>query len=211
MKFLFDFVPIILFFIAYKLGGIYVATIIAIVTSILQVAWSRYSTGKFEKLPLVTLATLVVFGGATLLLRNELFIKWKPTILYWVLAIIFFASQFIGNKPLFQKVMEKNIQLHDKIWLQLNFSWVVFFLFMGSANLYMLYSFDTNTWVNFKLFGALGLTLLFIILQGLYMARHQKMSGQTFSTHQGCTRRGESEMARVIDGANQQSSEKEQK
>jgi intracellular septation protein len=206
MKFLFDLFPIIFFFIAYKLGGIYVATVTAIATSSLQVAWSRYSTGKFEKPPLITLATLLVLGSATLLFRNELFIKWKPTALYWVLAMIFFASQFMGKKPLLQKAMEKNIQLNNKAWLKLNVSWVIFFFFMGVTNLYVVYSFDTDTWVNFKLFGTLGLTLLFIILQGFYMARHQKMSGQTFSMHQGCTRR-----ERAMDGANQKISEKERK
>lgn len=174
MKFLFDLFPIILFFIAYKLGGIYIATLTAIATSAAQVGWSRYSSGKFEKLPLITLATLIILGSATLLFRNELFIKWKPTALYWVLAIIFFVSQYIGKKPLLQKAMEQNIQLEDKIWLQLNLSWVVFFFCMGIANIYVVYHFDTDTWVNFKLFGTLGLTIVFIIIQGFYMARHQK-------------------------------------
>jgi len=176
MKFLFDLFPIILFFTAFKLGDIYVATITAIITSTLQVCWSRYRTGYFEKLPLITLVTLTVFGSATLLFRNELFIKWKPTALYWLLAIILLLSQFFGKKSLLQKAMEQNIQLADKIWLQLNLSWVIFFLFMGTANLYVVYHFDTNTWVNFKLFGTLGLTILFVILQGFYMVRHQKHS-----------------------------------
>ena len=174
MKFLFDLFPIFLFFIAYKIGGIYAATLTAIITSALQVGYSRYTTGKFEKLPLITLVTLVVLGSATFLFRNELFIKWKPTALYWVLALIFFASQFIGKKPLIQKAMEQNIQLENKIWLHLNFSWVIFFFCMGAANLYVVYHFDTDTWVNFKLFGTLGLTIVFIIIQGIYMARHQK-------------------------------------
>ncbi len=174
MKFLFDLFPIALFFIAYKMGDIYLATITAIVASIVQVAWSRYKTGQFEKLPLITLGTIVILGGATLFFRNELFIKWKPTALYWVLALALVISQFIGNKPLMQRLLEQNLALPTKIWHQLNLSWALFFAAMGIANLYVVYHFDTDTWVNFKLFGTLGLTLVFIVLQGFYMAKYFK-------------------------------------
>ena len=174
MKFLFDLFPIALFFIAYKMGDIYLATITAIVASIVQVVWSRYKTGQFEKLPLITLGTIVILGGATLFFRNELFIKWKPTALYWVLALALVISQFIGNKPLMQRLLEQNVALPTKIWHQLNLSWALFFAAMGIANLYVVYHFDTDTWVNFKLFGTLGLTLVFIVLQGFYMTKHFK-------------------------------------
>jgi intracellular septation protein len=174
MKLLFDFFPIALFFIAFKMGDIYLATITAIVASIVQVLWSRYKTGRFEKLPLITLGTIVILGGATLFFRNELFIKWKPTALYWVLALALLISQFIGKKPLMQRLLEQNVDLPIKIWHQLNLSWALFFAAMGVANLYVVYHFDTNTWVNFKLFGTLGLTLVFIVLQGFYMAKYFK-------------------------------------
>lgn len=174
MKLLFDFFPIALFFAAYKIGGIYLATVTAIVSSIAQVLWSRYKTGKFEKLPLITLGTILILGGATLFFRNELFIKWKPTALYWALAIALLMSQFIGKKPLMQRLLEQNITLPLKIWHQLNLSWALFFSAMGIVNLYVVYHFDTNTWVNFKLFGTLGLTVLFIVLQGFYMAKYFK-------------------------------------
>lgn len=174
MKFLFDFFPIVLFFIAYKMGDIYLATITAIVASILQVLWSRYKAGYFEKLPLITLGTILIMGGATLFFRNELFIKWKPTALYWTLAVALLISQFMGKKPLMQRLLEQNITLPLKVWHQLNLSWSLFFLVMGIINLYVVYHFDTSTWVNFKLFGTLGLTLIFIVLQGLYMTKHFK-------------------------------------
>ena len=184
MKFLFDFFPIALFFIAYKMGDIYLATITAIVASVVQVLWSRYKTGRFEKLPLITLGTIVVLGGATLFFRNELFIKWKPTALYWVLALALVISQFIGNKPLMQRLLEQNVALPTKIWHQLNLSWALFFAAMGIANLYVLYHFDTDTWVNFKLFGTLGLTLVFIVLQGFYMAKHFKQPVNTLKNEE---------------------------
>ncbi|HEV2524294.1 MAG TPA: septation protein A [Gammaproteobacteria bacterium] len=184
MKFLFDFFPIALFFIAYKMGDIYLATITAIVASVVQVLWSRYKTGRFEKLPLITLGTIVVLGGATLFFRNELFIKWKPTALYWVLALALVISQFIGNKPLMQRLLEQNVALPTKIWHQLNLSWALFFAAMGIANLYVVYHFDTDTWVNFKLFGTLGLTLVFIVLQGFYMAKHFKQPVSTLKNEE---------------------------
>jgi intracellular septation protein len=184
MKFLFDLFPIALFFIAYKMGDIYLATITAIVASIVQVVWSRYKTGQFEKLPLITLGTIVILGGATLFFRNELFIKWKPTALYWVLALALVISQFIGNKPLMQRLLEQNLALPTKIWHQLNLSWALFFAAMGIANLYVVYHFDTDTWVNFKLFGTLGLTLVFIVLQGFYMAKHFKQPINTLKNQE---------------------------
>jgi intracellular septation protein len=174
MKFLFDFFPIALFFIAYKMGDIYLATITAIIASAVHVLWSRYKTGRFEKLPLITLGMIVILGGATLFFKNELFIKWKPTVLYWVLALALLISQFIGKKPLMQRLLEQNVELPIRIWHQLNLSWAFFFAAMGIANLYVVYHFDTNTWVNFKLFGTLGLTLVFIVLQGFYMAKYFK-------------------------------------
>lgn len=182
MKFLLDFFPIVLFFIAYKLGDIYYATATAIFASFIQVAYSRYKKGFFEKVPLFTLITLIVLGGSTLIFRNELFIKWKPTAVYWLLALGFLLSQYVGQKkPLIQRLAENNIRLRAEAWKNLNYSWVLFFAFLGVLNLYVVYHYDTNTWVNFKLFGTFGLTLVFIILQGIYMAynaRHQQQESE---------------------------------
>ena len=172
MKFLFDFFPILLFFIAYKLYGIYVATAVAIVASFVQVGLFWLKQHRFETMHLVTLGLIVVFGGATLLLEDEMFIKWKPTVLNWLFALVFLGSQYIGEKSLVERMMSKAITVPQPIWLRLNMSWVLFFVAVGCANLYVVYSFDTDTWVNFKLFGMMGLTLLFVLGQGFYLARH---------------------------------------
>ncbi len=172
MKILADFFPIILFFIVYKLYNIYAATASAIVVSFLQVTiyWVKFR--KVDRMQLITLALVVVLGGATLLLHKEIYIKWKPTILNWVFAAVFFASQYIGKKPIIKRMMEKNVSLPEAVWGRLNLSWVGFFVLMGIANLYVVYNFDTDVWVNFKLFGMLGLTVIFVIIQAFYLARH---------------------------------------
>lgn len=177
MKLLFDFFPILLFFVTFKLfhdptQGILAATAVAIGASIVQVAWAWFRQRRVEPMHLVTLALIVVLGGATLLLHNEMFIKWKPTAVNWVFALVFLASQVIGEKPLVRRVMEKSVQLPDPVWTRLNLSWVAFFVVSGLLNLYVVYNFDTNTWVNFKLFGLMGLTLLFVLAQGAYLMRH---------------------------------------
>src|SRR5690606_15227979 len=110
----------------------------------------------------------------TLLLHDAMFIKWKPTVIYWAFAIVFFGSQFIGEKTLIQRMMENNISLQKPIWSRLNVSWGLFFAILGILNLYVIYHFDTNTWVNFKVFGGLGLTFVFVILQAVYLGRHIK-------------------------------------
>ena len=172
MKFLFDFFPILLFFVAYKIYGIYTATAVAIGASFLQVGayWLKHK--KFENAHLITLAVLVFFGGATILLHDEMFIKWKPSVVNWIFAIVFLGSHFIGNKTIIERMMSKNVTLPAAIWLRLNMSWVVFFIALGAINLVVVYNFDTDTWVNFKLFGMLGLTVLFVIAQGIYMSRY---------------------------------------
>lgn len=179
MKILFDFFPILLFFITFKLytdptEGVLAATLVAIVASLVQVGivWIRHH--KVERMHLVTLILIVVLGGATLLLRDEIYIKWKPTAVNWLFAAVFLASQFIGRKNLVQRMLEGNFALHSAIWNRLNASWVLFFLLMGCLNLFVVYNFDTETWVNFKLFGLLGLTLLFVVAQSLYLVRHVK-------------------------------------
>ncbi len=171
MKLLFDFFPILLFFIAFKFFGIYTATAVTMAASILQVSIYWYKHRRFESLHLITLVIVILLGGTTLLLHNDLFIKWKPTVIYWVFALCFLASQFIGKAPLVQRLLSAQLSLPDSAWQRLNLSWVVFFSLMGSINIYVLYHFSTNAWVNFKLFGTLGLTLIFLIAQAIYMSR----------------------------------------
>lgn len=172
MKLLFDFFPVVLFFIAYKVSGIYFATAVAIGASLIQVFSYWIKHRQIEKMHLITLILMLLLGGATLLFHDPTFIKWKPTGIYWASAVIFFASRFIGSKPLIQKMMEKNIDLPYAVWSRLNLAWVFFFSSMGAINLYVAYYYSTDTWVNFKLFGGMGITLLFVLLQALYLSKH---------------------------------------
>jgi intracellular septation protein len=172
MKQLFDLFPVLLFFIAYKIYGIYAATLTAIVASFVQVGihWAR--TRRFETMHLVSLAIIAVFGGATLLLQDELFIKWKPTVLNWLFGVVFLASQFFGERPIIERMMGGQIAAPKAVWRRLNLAWAVFFAAMGGVNLFVVYNFDTDTWVNFKLFGLLGLTFVFVLGQSFYLFRY---------------------------------------
>lgn len=172
MKLLFDFLPIILFFVAYKLEGIYVATAVAIAATLVQVAFTWFRSRKLEPMHLVSLGLIVVFGGATLWLQNPLFIMWKPTILYILFAVAFLGSQFIGKKTLVERMMGKMLMAPAAIWRRVNTAWAVFFMFLAVLNVYVAYNYSEADWVNFKLFGLLGLTLVFMIGQGLWLARH---------------------------------------
>ncbi|OGT21432.1 MAG: septation protein A [Gammaproteobacteria bacterium RBG_16_57_12] len=174
MKILFDFFPILLFFVAYKVYDFKVATVVAMVAALVQVGayWLKYR--RVENIYLISLVLIVVLGGATLLLDNELIFKWKPTVVNWLFAVAFLGSQFIGKKTVVERLMGANIQLDPFVWTRLNLSWVAFFTAIGIANLYVAYHFETDIWVDFKLFGMLGLTVLFVIAQGFYLSRHIK-------------------------------------
>jgi intracellular septation protein len=174
MKLLIDFFPIILFFAAFKLAGIYVATAVAIVATIAQIAWLRYSTGKVEPMQWVSLGVIVLFGGATIVAQNDTFIKWKPTVLYWLMAGTLAAGQLFFRKNLLKSLMGSQLQLPEAAWRVTNWSWIGFFTVMGVVNLWVAYNFDTDTWVNFKLFGGLGLMALFVVAQALYLGRYMK-------------------------------------
>lgn len=172
MKLLFDFFPILIFFLSYKLFGIYHATAIAMIASLIQVLLYRFKHQRYEKMHLISLVLILVLGGATLFFQDPWFIKWKPTGIYWLTSLVFLGSTFIGSKPLIQKMMDGNISLPQKIWYRLNYAWAVFFILMGCANLYVAYFYSTDAWVNFKLFGGTGLTLIFVFLQAIYLTRH---------------------------------------
>ncbi|MFO8024044.1 inner membrane-spanning protein YciB [Thiohalophilus sp.] len=209
MKFLFDFFPILLFFIIYKLYGIYPATAVAIAGSIVQNAFYWYRHRKFENMHLVTLALIVILGGATLLFQDKAFIMWKPTAVYWAFAVAFIASQFIGEKPLIQRMMGHAVAVPPRIWRNANFSMALFSVLLGVANLYVAnFYFMAETaliaateqavnlencaatysgsavelcqqaksmesiWVNFKLFGMLILSIVFLIGLGVYLSLH---------------------------------------
>lgn len=174
MKVLFDVFPILLFFVAFKFWDIYVATATAIAATVAQVAWSWLRHRKVDKMLWVSLAIIIVFGGATLLLKNETFIKWKPTVLYWSFGIVLLTSKTFFDKNLIRAAMEKNVTLPDSIWNRLNLSWIVFFTLMGALNLYVAFQFSTDIWVNFKLFGGIGLMLVFVLIQGVALSRYME-------------------------------------
>lgn len=174
MKLLFDFFPIFIFFIAFKIAGIYVATGTFLIATCIQISITWYLHRRLEPIHIITFILGLVLGGATLMLHNEMFIKWKPTAIYWAFSLTFFTTQFFGKKTLIQRMMENNIALPDAVWKKLNLSWGLFFALTGALNLYVVYHYDTNTWVNFKLFGLMGLTLLFVVVQALFLGRHIK-------------------------------------
>jgi len=175
MKLLLDFLPIIIFFIVYKsTDDIILATAILIPATLLQMLYTWIKTHTIEKMQLVTLVLVVVLGGATVVFQNDAFIKWKPTVVNWLFALAFLGSQFIGQKTIVERLMGSAIELPAEAWKKLNIAWVGFFIFLGAANLavFKLFPDDNDLWVNFKLFGMLGLTLIFVIAQGIYLSRH---------------------------------------
>ena len=207
MKQLFDFFPILLFFILYKfyldlpdemiLGvnawvplmeltpgvasdAIYLATLAAIVVTLLQVVGAAIAVKKVEKMPIITLALLLFFGGATLALKDPAFIQWKPTAINWLFALVFLGSHVIGKKPLIQRMMGHAITIEEqRIWVQLNLAWVGFFVVSGIANMIVApeidpfgLQFSEDTWVDFKLFGLMGMTIAFVIAQAFFLARY---------------------------------------
>ena len=195
MKFLFDLFPIILFFGAFKLAGLYpdqvaalatsigyladakqlpilIATAVAIAATFGQIGWVHFRHGKADKMLWVSLAIITVFGGATLFLHDETFIKWKPTVLYWLFASVLLISQLAFRKNLIKSMMGKQIVLPENVWDRLNLGWASFFTVVGFVNLYVAFNFSTDTWVNFKLFGILGMMLLFVVLQGAMLSKY---------------------------------------
>ena len=172
MKFLFDLFPVILFFVAFKAFDIYVATGVAIVATFAQIGWLLARGRSIDAMLWVSLVLIVLFGGATLLLRDETFIKWKPTVLYWLFGAVLAGASLIFRQNLIRKLMEEQLSLPERVWGLLNASWVGFFAFMGAANLFVAYTFSTDAWVNFKLFGGMGLMLAFIVAQGLLLGKY---------------------------------------
>jgi intracellular septation protein len=170
MQLLLEFLPIALFFVAYKFGDLFIATGVLIAAVIVQaiVQWIRHR--KISPMMLASAILVMVFGGLTLWLHDATFIKWKPTILYWLLAVAFTGSQFIGEKTFIQRMLGENMQLERALWARLNIMWVVFFLFLGALNIYVANNYEEATWVNFKLFGLMGLTFAFAIAQTLWLS-----------------------------------------
>jgi len=171
---LFEFFPIILFFAAFKLKGIYTATAVAVTAGFIQLAYVYIKKRKIEPMLLISVLVLAVFGGFTLFLHNEMFIKWKPTILYWIFASTLLIARLVFKKNLIELMLKKQLSVPEKVWNALNYSWVAFFTIVGVLNLYVMYNYSTSTWVNFKLFGLMGCMIVFVILQSVFLAPYMK-------------------------------------
>ena len=174
MKFLFDMFPVICFFAVYWFSDIYIATAAAIAATLGQVAWLKLRGRRVEPMLWASLAIIVVFGGLTLLLKDRMFIMWKPTVLYWLFAVVLGVSANAFGKNLIRAMMSKEVTLPEAVWARLNWSWVAFFAVMGVVNLAVAYNFSEAAWVKFKLFGGLGLMLLFVVAQAFFLARHME-------------------------------------
>jgi len=201
MKMLFDLFPVILFFTSFKvaegrkeasaellnglfgsigLAGAFVpeqspillATVVVILATFAQIAWVWLRHGKVDTMLWISLGLITVLGGMTLVFRDETFIKWKPTILYWVFSIALLGSAMLFGKNLIRSMLAAQIEVPEHVWIKLNLLWAAFFAFMGAANLFIAKTFPTDIWVNFKLFGGMGLMLLFMLAQGFWLSRY---------------------------------------
>lgn len=172
MKQFLDFLPLIVFFAFYKLYDIYVASGALIVATALALVFTWFKYRKIEKMTLITFLMVLVFGTLTLVFHNDLFIKWKVTIIYTLFALALLISQLVLKKPLVQRMLGKELTLPDKVWNKLNLAWAVFFLVCGLANIYVAFWLPQSVWVNFKVFGLTALTLVFTLLSGIYIYRH---------------------------------------
>ena len=172
MKQFLDFLPLIVFFAFYKLYDIYVASGALIVATALALVFTWVKYRKVEKMTLISFLLVLVFGTLTLVFHNDLFIKWKVTVIYALFALALLISQWVLKKPLVQRMLGKELTLPDKVWSNLNLAWAVFFLACGLANIYVAFWLPQSVWVNFKVFGLTVLTLVFTLLSGIYIYRH---------------------------------------
>ncbi|AJW28941.1 intracellular septation protein A [Chania multitudinisentens RB-25] len=172
MKQFLDFLPLIVFFAFYKLYDIYVASGALIAATALALIFTWFKYRKVEKMTLITFAMVAVFGTLTLVFHNDLFIKWKVTVIYTLFALALLISQWVLKKPLIQRMLGKELTLPDRVWSNLNFAWAIFFIACGLANIYVAFWLSQDVWVNFKVFGLTVLTLVFTLLSGIYIYRH---------------------------------------
>jgi intracellular septation protein len=177
MQLFYEFFPVLLFFVAFKLYGIYVATVVGIVTTFLQVVITRVWTTKWDRKQLITLAVFLVFGGMTLYFHDPIFVKWKPTIIFWIFALVILGSHIFTHKPLMQRLMENAVQQGNAsvpvfVWKIVNVSWACFFLLLGGVNLYIAYHLSNDAWVNFKFYGITSALFVFSLLQAFYLTRY---------------------------------------
>lgn len=172
IKQLIEFFPILLFFIAFKLYDIYVATAVVIVATILQVAFAWFKYRKVETMQWITLALVIIMGGLTLILHDEQFVKWKLSIIEWLFGAAFLGSQFIGQKPFIERMMSSQLTLPKNVWKALNLCWAAFFIGVGCLNVFVMFNFDTNDWVTFKTFVVPAMMAVFIVLQMIFLYKY---------------------------------------
>lgn len=175
MSQMFELVPLIGFFVSYKMYDIYTAVVVLAVLMGMGLILHRAQKKVITNMQWISFALVVIFGGITLIFRNEIFIKWKPTVLNWAFGLAFLVSHFIGEKNFTQRIMSAaKIAAPDRVWSRLNISWVIFFLLSGALNIFVAYSFSTDVWVNFKLFGLFGITFIFAIGQAVYLRNYMQ-------------------------------------
>lgn len=172
MKQLFDFMPLLAFFLAYKMHNIYVATAVLIVATLVQVIGTKLIWKKVEKIHLITLAMVIFFGTLTLLLHDDMFIKWKVTAIYGAMALALLIGQALFKKPLLESMLGGELNLPRAVYFQLGYAWAIFFAACGALNIYIAFNMPQESWVNFKVFGLTGLTILFALAQGLVIWKH---------------------------------------
>lgn len=184
MQLLADFLPLLAFLGAYIYDDLYFAIIVLMAAMPIGLAAKWLLVGKLDRMYLGSTAALLIFGGAALYFRNPYFLFWKPTVLNWIIALVFLGSQWVGTKPIVQRMFGEAATLSPEQWVRLNLSWVTFFVVAGILNIYVAYSFSEKIWVNFKVFGLMGLSLLFIIGQAIWLTRvggDQTQSSETES------------------------------
>lgn len=203
MKLILDFLPLFLFFATYKIasvhaqnaatlatqwlgslvmggvvgpceGPVLLATVVVMAATLFQVAWMRLNRRKIDLALWISLVIVVVFGGATIWYHSETFIKWKPSVILWVMGMIFLISQTLFQRNILRSTLGEELELPDLVWKRLNFAWVIYFVVMGVLNLWVAYSFSTSAWADFHTFGSTGLSIAFLFGQGIYMSRYQQ-------------------------------------
>jgi intracellular septation protein len=175
MKQWLDFIPLLLFFIAYKMLGIFPATAVLLASSVLVYGGLWIATRHLERNQVITLAITLAFGGFTLLMHDVTYLKWKAPVINWIFAVTFLGSHFVGDKVIIEHMLGHAITVPTPVWRKLNLAWVLFFIFSGAINLYVAFTWEAH-WVDFKVFGSLAMTVLFVIGQSIYLGRYLKES-----------------------------------
>jgi len=201
MKLLLDFLPLVFFFVTYKVAGmnaeaaaaftshwfggfvsggvvgpkeapVMLATIVVIIATLFQVAFMKFNKRRIDLMLWISLAMIVVLGGATVWFHNETFVKWKPSVFCWAMGLVLWISQAFFHRNLLRQTLGEEIELPDFAWQRLNFAWIAYFALLGLVNLWVAYAFSTDAWASFHTFGSFGISIAFIVGQGFYLAKH---------------------------------------